>query len=109
GEVMAYLRERELVTNVYLEKRLPVRLDTGEIVEAVVYVVDRAHEQYARSVGIEEAAQAVSGSAGQSGPNEEYVFNTIEHLRALGIHDQWLESVAERLNHEQPAAPRQAP
>src|SRR5690606_2073827 len=70
GEVMAYLRERELITNVYLEKRLPVRLDSGERVQAVTYVVDRAHTQYAGAVDAEEAARAVSGSVGQSGPNE---------------------------------------
>jgi glutathione-specific gamma-glutamylcyclotransferase len=96
-EVMAYLRERELITKVYLEKRLPVRLDTGETVEAVTYVVDRGHFQYAGRVGVEEAARAVSGSVGQSGPNEEYVFNTVAHLRALGIRDRWLEGVAERI------------
>ena len=106
AEVMTYLRERELVTNVYLEKRLPVRLDTGFTVEAVAYVVDRTHEQYAGRVGVEEAAQAVSGAVGQSGPNEEYVFNTLEHLRALGIRDHWLESVAERLIPVSPQAAR---
>lgn len=98
GEVMAYLRERELVTNVYLEKTLPVRLDGGETVEAVTYVVDRDHVQYAGRVGVEEAARAVSGSVGQSGANEDYVFNTLGHLRALGIRDRWLEGVAERIS-----------
>jgi cation transport protein ChaC len=109
GEVMAYLRERELVTNVYLEKRLPIRLDTGDIVEAVTYVVDRNHVQYAARVDVEEAARTVSGSLGQSGPNEEYVLNTIGHLRALGIHDHWLERVAERLNPAPQAPPPQVP
>ena len=40
-----------------------------------------------------EAAGIVSGAIGQAGPNEEYVLNTIEHLRALGIRDRWLEEV----------------
>lgn len=34
-EVLAYLRDRELVTRVYLERMLPVRLEGGENVEAV--------------------------------------------------------------------------
>lgn len=109
GEVMAYLRERELITNVYLEKRLPVRLDSGGTVEAVAYVVDRSHVQYAGRVGIEEAARAVSGSVGQSGPNEDYVFSTVEHLRALGIRDHWLEGVAERLSAPAQEARRPEP
>lgn len=96
-EVIAYLRERELVTNVYLERRLPVRLEGGAVVEALSYVVDRAHPQYAGRLDSEHAAQRVSGAIGQSGANEDYVINTVEHLKALGIRDHWLESVATRI------------
>ena len=107
AEVMAYLRERELVTNVYLEKRLPIRLDDGGRVEAVTFVVDRHHRQYAGSLDAGEAARAVSGARGQSGPNEEYLLNTVEHLRALGIADHWLEQVASGITP--PAARPPAP
>ncbi|MCT7377330.1 gamma-glutamylcyclotransferase [Chelativorans salis] len=96
-EVIAYLRERELVTNVYLERRLSVRLQDGPVVEALTYVVDRAHPQYAGRLDTEHAAQRVYGAVGQSGRNEEYVINTVEHLKALGIQDQWLETVAARI------------
>ncbi|MDR7034223.1 gamma-glutamylcyclotransferase [Mesorhizobium sp. BE184] len=97
GEVMAYLRERELVTSVYLERRLAVRLETGAKVEATAYVVDRGHKQYAGALDEAEAASFVGGSAGKSGHNEDYLFSTIEHLQALGIRDHWLEAVAARL------------
>lgn len=97
GEVLAYLRERELVTRVYLERRLPVRLADGSTVVALTYVVDRAHEQYAGRMDVEHAAVRVCGAVGQSGRNEEYVLNTVEHLKALGIRDHWLEAVAERV------------
>jgi cation transport protein ChaC len=93
-EVLAYLRERELVTNVYLEKALQVRLENGAGATAICYVVDRGHRQYAGNLSAEEAARVVAGSVGRSGRNEEYVRNTVEHLRALGIRDAWLEDVA---------------
>ena len=96
-EVMTYLRERELVTNVYLERTLPVRLATGRTVEAICYVVDRQHVQYAGKLEEEQAAEIVRGAVGQSGPNEDYVFSTVEHLEALGIRDHWMEAVARRL------------
>jgi cation transport protein ChaC len=96
-EVTSYLRARELVTQVYLERVLPVRLDTGEQVAAMTYIVDRAHPQYAGALDEEDAASRVAGSVGVSGPNEEYVFNTVTHLKALGIRDHWLENVAGRL------------
>jgi glutathione-specific gamma-glutamylcyclotransferase len=93
-EVIAYLRERELVTNVYRERTLPIRLDSGETVPGLCYVVDRSHRQYAGSLDEAEAASVVSGAVGQSGGNEEYVMNMVEHLQALGIRDHWLEKVA---------------
>ena len=92
-EVLAYLRDRELVTNVYLERLLPARLEGGSVVEALAYVVDRTSTQYAGRLDAAHAAAKVSGAVGQAGPNEEYVQNTIEHLRALGIRDHWLEEV----------------
>ncbi|ESZ22005.1 MULTISPECIES: gamma-glutamylcyclotransferase [unclassified Mesorhizobium] len=116
NEVITYLRERELVTNVYLERMLSIRLDKGgtreadkgwgenggetdggETVEAVAYVVDRTHEQYAGALDAADAASVVRGAVGQSGKNEDYVSSTLEHLEALGIRDHWLEEVAKRI------------
>lgn len=96
-EVVTYLRERELVTNVYVERTHVVRLAAGGKVEALCYIVDRAHEQYAGNLHEADAARIVAGAVGQSGPNEEYVLNTLQHLEALGIRDHWLEGVARRL------------
>lgn len=98
GEVLAYLRERELVTQVYQERILPVSLSGGPVVEAVAYVVDRTHPQYTGAIDPLEAARRVSGAAGKAGPNEDYVRNTVEHLQALGIRDRWLEHVASHIS-----------
>ena len=96
-EVIAYLRERELVTNVYLERTLKIRLNGGGMVEAVAYIVDRGHEQYAGALDAAHAEAVVRGAVGQSGNNEDYVLSTLEHLEALGIRDHWLEDVARRV------------
>ncbi len=93
-EVVAYLRERELVTSVYLERLLPIRLENGQHATALSYIVDRTHRQYAGRLSAEEAARVVSGGLGVSGRNEDYLFNTVDHLKALGIRDHWLEDVA---------------
>jgi cation transport protein ChaC len=92
-EVLDYLRARELVTNVYLERWASARLGDGRRVTVVAYVADRKHAQYAGSLDTRTAAAIVNTAVGQSGPNDAYVFNTIEHLRAVGIRDQWLEDV----------------
>ena len=96
-EVLSYLRERELVTSVYLERILEVRLDGGDSVEAVAYIVDRKHEQYAGALDAGHAAKIVRGAVGQSGHNEDYVLSTLEHLEALGIRDHWLEEVGRQV------------
>ena len=91
------MRDRELVTSVYLERVLAIRLATGPTVLATCYVVDRAHEQYAGRLAVDEAAAMVRGAVGQSGRNEDYVVNTVQHLTALRIRDPWLEQVADEL------------
>jgi cation transport protein ChaC len=96
-EVLSYLRERELVTSVYLERVLDVRLNGGGSVEAVAYIVDRQHEQYAGALNADHAAEIVRGAVGQSGRNEDYVLSTLEHLEALGIRDHWLEEVGRQV------------
>ncbi|MDR6755449.1 cation transport protein ChaC [Mycoplana sp. BE70] len=91
--VLDYLRERELVTHVYKERTLPVTLQDGIRTPALAYVIDRAHHQYAGALSVEEAAATVSTARGKSGPNTEYVANTLTHLREMGIRDHWLEEV----------------
>ena len=99
-EVVTYLRERELVTSVYLERLLPVRLANGSSVTAVTYIVDRRHEQYAGSLGVGEAARIVSSARGVSGENTDYVRNTLAHLTALGLRDPWLADVVASMHQD---------
>lgn len=99
-----YLRARELVTHVYVERTMPVVLAGGRRVRALTYVVDRGHRQYAGAITIAEAAQTVGHAAGQSGPNRDYVDNTLSHLREMGIRDRWLEEVSAEIARTASAA-----
>jgi cation transport protein ChaC len=103
-EVIEYLRERELTTKAYRERVLKVHLDSGSAVEAICYTVDRTHRQYAGKLDEAVAAGIVTGAVGQSGRNEDYVFNTLQHLEALGIRDHWLETVGQLLPARPPAS-----
>jgi cation transport protein ChaC len=97
--VLAYLRERELITSVYHEVERPVRLAGPDVrhVPAITYVVDRAHEQYAGKLTPEQLLGQVRGRVGKSGANAEYVLNTVGQMKSLGIRDATLEWLAERL------------
>lgn len=94
---VAYLRERELVTSVYLERRLPVRLDDGAMVEALAYVVDRGHAQYAGRLPDNELLRLVRQGVGVSGANPDYVRSTHEHLLAMGVVDPTLQRLVQAL------------
>jgi cation transport protein ChaC len=96
--VVAYLREREQVTAVYLERLRPVRFEDGATASAIAYLVDRRHPQYAGKLGEETMLRLISASEGRSGPNRDYVLNTAAHLAELGIHDAALERLARRLS-----------
>ncbi|MFI5407794.1 gamma-glutamylcyclotransferase [Kaistia sp. UC242_56] len=97
--VLAYLRERELVTNSYLEVERSIRLErpARDYVRAVTYVVDRDHPQYAGDLSREAVLVQVRDSVGKAGSNRDYVLATAAHLASLGIEDPQLEWLAEQL------------
>ena len=95
--VLAYLRERELISSAYLERMLDVHLADGRQVTAVTYVVDPDHVQYCGGMPLEEQAHIISTAVGGRGPNTEYLYNTASHLGALGIKDPELDWLAERV------------
>ena len=86
-DALAALRERELVSSAYREAWLDVSLTDGRQVEAVTYVVDPAHPQYAGGLSLEDQAVVIRRAIGPKGPNRDYLANTHRHLTALGIED----------------------
>ena len=96
-ETIDYLRAREQTTMVYKEHWHNVRLNTGDTVSALVYMVDRKHAQYAGALPLERQLEIVVGAVGKSGENPEYVVNTAAHLEKMGIRDSNLKWLSERL------------
>lgn len=92
-----YLVEREQVNGVYLEKRGAVHLCDKRIVNSLFFVADRAHSQYAGKLVPETMAAIVNESCGLAGPNRDYVTNTIDLLRNVGIRDNILERLEKLL------------
>lgn len=97
ADTLAYLRERELISSAYLERTLPVRLTSGAYVEAVTYVIDPHHVQYCGGMPIDTQAEIIATAIGGRGPNTEYLYNTAEHLAELGIADDDLTQLAEKV------------
>jgi cation transport protein ChaC len=98
-ETQHYLREREQLTNVYIEVFKRVRVAAlRHTVDALAFVVNRSHAQYAGKLAAEEAFRLIKQGQGQFGACEEYVRNTAQHLRDLRIRDQQLEKLVALLN-----------
>ncbi|MEM7089043.1 MAG: gamma-glutamylcyclotransferase [Pseudomonadota bacterium] len=96
-QTLQELRERELISSAYLERMLDVHLDTGEIVNAVTYVIDADHVQYCGGMPLEEQAQIIANAVGGRGPNTEYLYNTAQHLAEIGLRDPDLEWLSQRV------------
>lgn len=97
-ETLENLRAREQVTMIYREARKPVTLQSnGRTVEAVTYLIDRSHRQYAGKPATGELLRLVRQGRGISGNCIDYVFSTIAHLRDMNIHDARLEALGKQL------------
>jgi cation transport protein ChaC len=89
-DTVAYLRARELVTNVYLEQISPIALQTGETVDAYVFVADTSHPQYAGDWPLPEKLHAICTAKGLGGTTWEYLANTVAHLIDIDMEDKTL-------------------
>lgn len=102
NEVRNYLADRELVSRAYFEVRHQVTLlcpstgmgpAEGESVEAICYVLDRTHPQYAGGMPLAEQAAIIQVAEGPTGTNRDYLYNTVAHLRDLGVEDAELNAL----------------
>jgi cation transport protein ChaC len=101
-----YLRAREQVTMVYLEawRRVWLDDDPRESVQALCYIVDRGHEQYAGRLSPAEQLHYCRQGHGRSGACRDYVLATVDELETLGVRDAGLHQLAAQLRgvHEAP-------
>jgi len=96
-ETLEYLRARELISAAYLETLQLLTLEGGAQVEAVAYVIDRAHAQYCGGLPLEEQAQIIARAVGGQGRNRDYLHQTARHLRDLGLPDTELDWLSHRV------------
>jgi len=95
NSVIEYLRKRELVTDVYKESWRQIKFSSGASVQALTFVVDRTSPQYSGLLSLDKQIDIVTCAKGNSGPNDEYLLKTVEHLRSISIRDHNLESIAD--------------
>jgi cation transport protein ChaC len=99
AETIAYLRGREQVTMVYLEtwRRIWLDDDPRQNAQALCYIVDRGHEQYAGRLSAAEQLHYCRQGHGRSGACRDYVLATVKELETLGVRDAGLHQLAVQL------------
>ena len=102
--VYAYLKEREQPTETYVEARVIVRLAGGGRIEAVSFLSDTAHPQWAGVLSLEHQAELIAGATGHSGRNVDYVADLVGHLREAGIRDASMERLLAMVEAREAAA-----
>ena len=98
-KTIAYLRDREQVTSLYLDtmRRIELEDEARRQVRALTYIVDRGHVQYAGRLSVEQSVHYVRQGHGRSGQNRDYVIETVRALEALGYRETDLHRIAEGL------------
>jgi cation transport protein ChaC len=90
------LWRREMVADSYCPRLASVETDEGPI-DAVMFTINHRSQRYADHLSEEEITAVISTAHGPFGPCAEYLFNTVDHLRKLGIHDRALERLQTRV------------
>lgn len=98
AEVRAYLWDRELISGVYRPSVRRIQLASGKVVDALVFLADPDHVQYAGQLEIDAQVRFIRQGRGSAGPNTDYVLNTAQHLKEMGINDARLEQVCAALD-----------
>jgi cation transport protein ChaC len=90
---LARLWSREMPRRVYEPRLVPLRLPGGRSIRALAFVADPGHPAYVRELDLHGRARLVAQGIGQRGPCVDYIRQTLDHMRKLGVRDPHLERV----------------
>jgi cation transport protein ChaC len=87
---------REMGTMAYRPVWIAARTPQG-IEHAIAFAVNRAHERYIADLDLAATARYLASGAGPLGRCRDYLYETVTHLRALGLRDRHLELLESRV------------
>ena len=68
--------------------------------DALVFLSDTGHPQWAGDLTLERQAELIRGAVGLSGRNEDYLADLVRHLRDEGIRDEGMERLLALVGRE---------
>ncbi len=99
-EELRLLWRREMVVGSYVPRWVRVRGKKSDV-SAIAFVMNRTHTSYRGQWSAQKTARTVAQAAGVLGANADYLFDTLDHLHALGLDDHGLTDLAERVRRIQ--------
>ncbi len=95
--VYSYLCEREQPTETYRETTATVVLDDGRHMDALTFLSDPDHPQWAGELDLTAQAQLIAGACGLSGRNVDYLRDLVRHLGEAGAPDPSMDDLLARV------------
>lgn len=93
GATLRRLWNREMPRRVYEPRMVLAQLSRGRAVRALAFLADPDHPAYVRELDLNGRARLVAQGIGQRGPCIDYIHNTLQHMREVGVHDPHLERI----------------
>ena len=78
-EELAIVWRREMLSGAYVPRWVRVRTAVGDV-RAITFVINHAHERYARLLPDDRVAEVIATAEGFLGPCADYLINTVDHL-----------------------------
>jgi cation transport protein ChaC len=88
---------REMVTAAYIPRWEAVADAAGTFGHAIAFAINPAAPSYAGEVPTKEVVRRIATASGPMGSCAEYLFNTRDGLRGLGIDDALIEETARKV------------
>lgn len=86
------LWRREMMTHAYRPVWVVARTPEGPV-PAIAFAANRSHDRYAPGLDADTVAARLAEAAGPLGRGCDYLFDTVRHLRELGLRDPALEAL----------------
>jgi cation transport protein ChaC len=95
-EELNLLWQREMYGGAYLARWVNL-CDGKERLRGVTFVINREHPRYLKELSVEQTAALISTGCGALGTCQEYLENTVQHLKELGLRDTGLSRIVAAL------------
>jgi len=87
---------REMIRAIYRPRLLPVRTPQGEV-DALVFAANTEHADHVGELSLDDAADIIARAEGVLGSNRQYLEQLVWQLQHLGISDDYLLQLLERV------------